>query len=138
MDLATTLALILLIGAVILAVVSGLAYLLYRNGLRAPALPPRPPLPLHLDVPAPSSSPVPSPVPSPEPIPADGATTEACCARPPARTCPEAEPPDAPPRDAFLEYDGETFVPVHPDRLAAPPPGEHTDAERPAGGFAWR
>ncbi|ARA94650.1 hypothetical protein AWN76_016820 [Rhodothermaceae bacterium RA] len=130
MDLATTLALILLIGAVILAVVSGLAYLIYRNGLRAPALPPPSP---SLDVPAPSAT---SAV--PEPTPADGTASETCPAVRPACTRRATGHPVALQEAAFLEYDGETFVPVHPDRLAAPPPGERADAERPASGFAWR
>lgn len=134
MDLATTLAFILLIGAVVLAVVSVLAYRLYRNDLR-PAPPPAASKP-SLDVPAPA-------LPEPAPTSADGAATappEPACSAPPADKPDDAETDLSRSGLAFLEYDGEAFVPVQPGSLApADRPAQETlPTVHRTNGFAWR
>lgn len=134
MDLATTLALIILVGAIGLAVVTVLAFVIYKNCVQQnaqatppPALAPHAPA---LDVPPPT-------VPS-TPPPADGAP--ATLNAEPPRVQPEKSPkaknaPQANPH--FLEYDGATFIPVTPPSWE-PNGNGSAFAETSANGFAWR
>ena len=154
MTLTFALALLLLIGALALAVVSALAYRLYRRcieqtaeasvraaeaslrdaerALRAASHLPEPPRAPYLDVPAPHPPPT-APAPSSDGVPfsldAPAPSTSA-----PAPSARAAHPLQ------FHEYDGEAFVPVDPAPVARRngAPANPSDDPDHANGLAWR